>query len=399
MKKLIIILALLSILTSGKSFCQDAPVTIRGHFNDDLYVRGGSGVENLLLYFTGSGDTIHLQSSTIYFAINLTSESVPGKIYGHNFHEFGESIDYGKTFHLKAPFVNDYTSIEGIYGGEIPGEFIIQGFDHITNHYVIYKTTDYFSNYTLVDSNAYLEHENAEIGHVSGEIYKLPVRSNGSWLLHSLNYGADFDSILIDNSIIDVNQGRYFQTLSRGSVQGELFLVTHMQNVSLTENYFSIYHTIDFGASWELKSTQTFNSARQGFTAGRGLCKFYIANLNPTPGSQYNTLQIYSSSDCGVTFTLKEYQLTPDVGLPETLSKSQVLISPNPSTNKISIECKNTVGEISIEILDGEGRQVMGKNYPNQEIIDIDISSLKAGIYLLKMHSKNRVEASKLVIH
>lgn len=398
MRKLTNFLTLILVLIANQSFSQNAPLTIRGHYDDDLYVRCGSGVENLFLYLTASGDTIQMKSSTIYFAINMTPETTPGKIYGHNFQEFGESIDYGKTFHLKEPFVNDYTSIEEFYGGEIPGEFIIHGFDHVTNHYVIYKTTDYFSNYTLVDSNGYLE--NAEIGHVSGEIYTLPVRSNGTWILHSLNYGADFDSLIIDNSIIDVNQGRYFQTLSRGSVQGELFLVTHKQNVSLTENYYSIYHSIDFGASWELKSTHTFNSDRQGFTAGRGLCKFYITNLNPTPGTQYNTLQIYTSSDCGETFTLHEYQLTPDVGLPEEIptSKSQILISPNPATNKINIVCQNTLGELCIEILNVQGEQVMMNNYHNQEIIEMDISKLKAGIYLLNMHSKNRIETSKLVI-
>ena len=397
MRKLTIYLTLLLVLISIQSYSQDAPITIRGQFNDDLYVRCGSGVENVFLYFTGSGDTIHYRSSINYYSLYMTSEPNSGKIYGHNLLEFGESIDYGKSFHEKAPFINGF-HIESFFGGEIPGEFIIEGVIYSTNQHMIYQTSNYFTNYTLVDNNNSLE--NAESGYISGEIYKLPVRSNGSWLLHSLNYGADFDSILIDNSIIDVNQGRYFQTLSRGSVQGELFLVTHKQNVSQTENYFSIYHSIDFGASWELKSTQTFNSDRQGFTAGRGLCKFYIANLNPSPGSQYNTLQIYSSSDCGVTFNLKEYQLTPDVGLPETpSSKSQILISPNPATNKISIECKDTVGEISIEILDVQGRQVMENKYSNQEIIDMDISTLKAGIYLLKMHSKNRIEASKLVIH
>jgi len=301
----------------------------------------------------------------------------------------------GKSFFVLHPFVNDYTGIDGLYGGEIPGEYIIQGYDPSVwpdLMGVIYKTSDYFANYTLIaDTSEGIR--NGEVGLVSGEFFQMPIINQHAFLTHSLDFGVTSDTISVDTTIINENTGLYFKALSRGAAQGELFLVTK-QTVSPTDIHYIIYHTTDYGVTWQLKSTKVFDSERQQFTAGRGSCTFYIANLKTTPNSTYYTLQILSSADCGETFTTYEYLLTPDVGLKNDIkaSVSQVRISPNPASDKITLNCMIAAPtDITIAVYNSLGKcvvQTASKKENSDFERTINIESLPPGFYSIQMKSK-----------
>jgi hypothetical protein len=285
-----------------------------------------------------------------------------------------------------------------MYGGEISGEFIISGFDPSLNPYspagVIYKTSDYFSHFTLVEDSTYGFY-NGEIGKVSGELYQLPLVNGYGYLLHSLDFGANFDTIPVDTTIVNENTGLFFNTLSRGSSPGELFLVTK-QSISATEIHYSIYHTTDYGASWQLKSNQVFDNEFQMFTAGRGNCKFYVASTKNYPGELYNTLQIMYSSDCGETFTTYEYLLSPDVAVKQISEGnfSEIEISPNPASDKIKVNSRLTEpSKCSICIYNSSGSIVMQKperEYTGEIREEIDVQKLTNGIYYLAINSLNQ---------
>ena len=348
-----------------------------------------------LLYLTMDGSEIKMQNnSNLFFSNELTAEPGPGMMVGHSPLVFGQSISYGKSFFVLHPFVTDYITVEGLFGGEIPGEYIINGFDVSlwpNPMGVIYKTSDYFANYTLIADTCNGIY-NGEVGLVSGELYQMPIINKHAFLTYSLDFGVTSDTISVDTTIINENTGLYFKALSRGATQGELFLVTK-QTVTASEIHYYIYHSTNHGVNWQFKSTKVFDSDRQQFTAGRGSCKFYIANLLPVSGSAYYKLQIQFSSDCGETFTAFEHMLTPDVGVKESTVAgfNAVTISPNPASKLINLSCPiATSSEIEIVIFNSLGKSVLSAtSSPEAGHIEktINIESLKQGLYSVQLQS------------
>lgn len=404
------LLVLIIVLSAVSANCQLLHRFVRGHFDNDVYLYTSieepySGM--YLLYLTMDGSEIAMyNNSNLFFSSELTAEPGPGMIVGHSPQVFGQSISYGKSFFVLHPFVNYYTSIDGLYGGEIPGEYIIQGFDPSlwpNPMGVIYKTSDYFANYTLIadTSNGIY---NGETGLVSGEFYQMPIINKHAFITHSLDFGVTSDTISVDTTILNENAGLYFKALSRGAAQGELFLVTK-QTVSASEFHYYIYHSTDYGASWQLKSTKVFVSDRQQFTAGRGSCKFYIANLLTVSNSVYYKLQIQFSFDCGETFTTYEHILTPDVGIKEKVEAelNKVIISPNPASQKITLSCPVAKSaEIEIVIYNSLGKCVLHTD-PSWEAGSIEktinIEDLKQGLYSVQIQSAgSTIATGKFII-
>jgi len=398
------LLVIMIVLSSLSANCQ-LERFVRGHFDNDVYVYTSieepySGL--YLLYLTMDGSEIDMQNnSNLFFNRELTAEPGPGMMVGHSILAFGQSISYGKSFFVLHPFVTDYITIEGLFGGEIPGEYIIQGFDISLYPYpmgVIYKTSDYFANYTLIaDTCAGIYY--GEVGLVSGELFQMPIINKHAFLTHSLDFGVTSDTISVDTTIINENTGLYFKSLSRGATQGELFLVTK-QTVSAAEIHYYIYHSTDYGGSWQFKNTKVFDSDRQEFTAGRGSCKFYIANLLTVSGSAYYKLQIQFSADCGETFTTYEHMLTPDVGLQENAlaGVNKITITPNPASQQITLSCPFVKSsEMEIAVYNSTGQCVL-RTTSTQKVgyieKTINIESLKQGLYSAQLQSGGSTVAS-----
>jgi hypothetical protein len=268
----------------------------------------------------------------------------------------------------------------------------------------LHKTVDSGNTFTLVRDSSNFENVVAfEYGYISGEFYEIFVNSNQSNFCHSLDFGVTFDTIPVPTTIINVTSGLQFHTLSRGSAPGELFLVTK-KTVSATEIHYFIYRTTNYGASWQLKSTHVFDSDRQQFTAGRGACKFYIANLKTISGSTYYKLQILYSADCGETFTTYEHMLTPDVGLKEAeKAENDLTISPNPATDKVLLHYNlASVEKITVQLYTLEGKLVetlVNENQsPGLQTIEYNCSKLPSGIYVLKVSGDDgSIKTGKLV--
>ena len=74
-------------------------------------------------------------------------------------------------------------------------------------------------------------------------------------------------------------------------------------------------------------------------------------------------------------------------------------IFPNPSANKITISAnRESPGEKTITIYTVTGRSVMCVRVKNQNKVEVDVSSLNPGTYLVKIISPDGTETRKLVI-
>jgi len=72
---------------------------------------------------------------------------------------------------------------------------------------------------------------------------------------------------------------------------------------------------------------------------------------------------------------------------------------PNPATNKISIETNsNLQGETTICIFNMNGALLQQEKYQNQNLIEMDVSAMVKGIYMLKIQTKKGIETLKLVV-
>lgn len=72
---------------------------------------------------------------------------------------------------------------------------------------------------------------------------------------------------------------------------------------------------------------------------------------------------------------------------------------PNPARNKISITMQlNTFGQTNVYIFNLQGKRLICTKFQNQNRIDIDISNLSRGMYLVELQNKFGISTKKLVI-
>jgi hypothetical protein len=80
-------------------------------------------------------------------------------------------------------------------------------------------------------------------------------------------------------------------------------------------------------------------------------------------------------------------------------AQSSFTLKPNPAYSGITISAtKKIAGEITISIFKTRGQQLMYRKFRNQNMVELDVSKLAKGIYLVKIQAKNDIETKKLVI-
>ncbi len=138
-----------------------------------------------------------------------------------------------------------------------------------------------------------------------------------------------------------------------------------------------ILKTEDAGTSWTTDSSGTWYNLNSVFftdsTTG------YVVGISGT---------ILKTGNGGITFVEEHKQV--DTGF---------TFYPNPANTKITITgTKMVQKDILVTILNIDGEQVMKEEFRNQNLFELDVSSLPKGIYLMKFQSKEGYEVKKLVI-
>ncbi len=88
------------------------------------------------------------------------------------------------------------------------------------------------------------------------------------------------------------------------------------------------------------------------------------------------------------------------LGINDLMGKEKnIVIYPNPANNKITISNNKEIPEEAIvSIFEISGQKVLQEKFHNQKLIEIDVSRLTNGIYLVKIQSKEGMVVKKLVI-
>jgi len=140
-----------------------------------------------------------------------------------------------------------------------------------------------------------------------------------------------------------------------------------------------ILKTIDGGVTWE-------NTLSNGPYSLLNSIFFTDANTGYAVGNNGTILK--TTNGGGFPTAVKNVSL-----------ESSFTVYPNPATNKISIENHNNLqGETTICIFNMNGALLQQEKFQSQTLIEMDVSAMAKGIYLLKIQTKAGFETKKLVV-
>ena len=184
----------------------------------------------------------------------------------------------------------------------------------------MFRSVNYGQSFVYSDS---LITGGLEVGTEPGELYGIKNLNPGNWGPYAIYYRCDYDSVFVQQCILDSTVASWaFPTLSRGSEQGELYLICWD---SLYR--YNIYRSIDYGQSFQ----QQFQSEPIDtyfwsvfFTAGREQGSFYVMMYSFDYFGINTDLKIYYSNDYAQTFT--EYYHHIDEALPVELSSFTAIV-------------------------------------------------------------------------
>ncbi len=137
-----------------------------------------------------------------------------------------------------------------------------------------------------------------------------------------------------------------------------------------------ILKTIDGGKTWESFSSESGYLSSVFFTdANTGYVGAGNAILKTTNGGEFPTV------------------------VKNVTQESTFTVYPNPATNKISIENKsNQQGKTTLCIFNMNGAVLQQDKFQSQNLIEMDVSAISKGIYLLQIQTNKGIETKKLVV-
>jgi photosystem II stability/assembly factor-like uncharacterized protein len=178
----------------------------------------------------------------------------------------------------------------------------------------------------------------------------------------------------------------------------------------------TLLKTTDGGSTWTKSSTTIianaiyFPNADTGYIIGGGS----IQRTTDGGTTWSNPLFITGNALHSISFPDKEtgyivgsngtiLKTTNGGAFPTAVEKvsleSTFTIYPNPATNKISIATNsNLQGETTICIYNMNGALLQQNKFQSQNMIEMDVSALVKGIYLIEIQTKKGIETKKLVV-
>ena len=236
---------------------------------------------------------------------------------------------------------------------------------------------------------------------------------------------------VIDQDQNKINAAEDYLHYIHGVNPFSLVYLTNMSKQGAENNIKEFYHSWfgDGSAKWDREGVSTYGPA-PGFLAG-GPNQFYtmdgccpnncgsaqnnalcnIQQLTPPMGQppmksykDFNTS--WPQNSWSVTENSNGYQIAyvrllskfvnneGSVSSNEIIKEDKLVIYPNPTNDKITFK-SNLTGNVEVKIHDNDGKLILTKN---QNINDgLDISSLKAGLYVVNILQKEKIISTQFI--
>lgn len=380
----------------------------RGSSNGEIYISDAwffdeEGPRLGIFRSPDNGEHLYVQYSSLETPApgdmkirEIVSDSTEGILYNYNYtyNELWRSNDYGENWEI----IMDNGPIGSFTSGNKQGQ-IYRG-----SAGTIWRSSDYGNTFNEINIDA---RGIMEVGFASNMLFGLDIADDGTYLLLiSDDFGESFSTTPIDTTVARYAIEGHHPELSRGAVEGELYLVSWWPNY-----HFKIFYSQDYGTTW----TEQYESEFIDFwdwalwyTAGRESCSFYVFRKTMSPDFTHRQLYIDYSADCGQTFTTYYHDLTPDyTGVINHIDLNKnISISPNPMSKSCTIELNKASNHkpIKIRIYNAQGQLVKTIKYQNKTSIswngsDENGSKLPNGVYFLLVSDDHIIYSNKLIIN
>lgn len=326
------------------------------HFQGNIVFNGGSASENL----GGIGN--NSRTHNFFVVSNGPNNPVVNTVIKHNYTFAGTNtprppvnafgLNYGvRNFILDSNYLACQTRLgfnnTPVFDASVKGNTIFGGIPSIYGYYLWgFTQTDY-------PNNTYI----SELPKTGLDYFLIPNKYEAG-RGHLVIYNWDsLESVNVDISNLGLNPGDEFELVN-------------------VLNYFNDFHT---------KINQS-NGILNVKMIGHSLC--YAIGSNQVPVSQFPKFGVF-------VIRKKEKQVTTD--LVENTKSNDVLIVPNPSNGKFSIDYLNNPSSISILNLLGDKILDIDQTILQQDL-EIDLSDFPKGIYFLGLKCKNTFQSRKIII-
>ena len=71
---------------------------------------------------------------------------------------------------------------------------------------------------------------------------------------------------------------------------------------------------------------------------------------------------------------------------------------PNPASSSVTVNLVNGLDNVSIELVDIQGRLMSSYKYVTGAIMKVDLSSVSNGVYFIKVSSEGTIQTKKLIV-
>ena len=85
------------------------------------------------------------------------------------------------------------------------------------------------------------------------------------------------------------------------------------------------------------------------------------------------------------------------LSIADTNFENNLLIYPNPVTNRLSIDLKNFPKKLKIAVFDASGKQLYAENAIDSQVLNISTNNYSKGVYFIKITSGNKNTALKFI--
>lgn len=363
---------------------------------------------------------------------NIYPELRSGVSEGYIFNNIeSHSENYGSSFM--------YHSANGFFGSLIASEidnqigtgYAVTKSSSIPDSVFLLITYDDFDNLSVVK----VVHEDTNIfkyltrGNREGELFTIrnrPLTLNPFEIYYSDDFGNEF------TKMNELNMHSYYSFgVEGGKEDGELYLLYSFVNMMWQNAHSYIFHSTDYGVTFNvyhpfskgiepvLANFSTTNK-EVFLTTPLEFCNFSIGNIQEyqwdfdndglvdsyeeTPSWVYQDTGWYSvklsvvGTDSTNTFVKTNYVHVIDtITLVQKKLIKKVQILPNPFKDKLTITSLLPTESYSLIIYSLNGKEVMRINSHNTELININTTGLKPGIYILSVSNKNNLSNFKII--
>jgi hypothetical protein len=147
------------------------------------------------------------------------------------------------------------------------------------------------------------------------------------------------------------------------------------------------------GCGWGWQRVPFHTSYTYCNTAITGNCYSWFHSMDSiTAIADSNTSSYFS-----IHFYGKRVSNNVGMDVSETQPKEELTLYPNPSSTILFIECERLNAEAELQIIDATGKNVKTEKMKDKKS-EIDISSLKDGIYFIQMKTGTEMLSKKIVI-